>query len=210
MKIMPNAARLGATNLGHFLTARSSILIVAFYLPLHQSAGYSLALNIIGVIISVTYLYMTIATPQLNRLRQQAVPAAPRALFALQNKIYLVCLGSYIFGVFAFILLGDGLLKLMGSNTLLPALGVLVFAAFNAFIECARSISMNFLATANEIPFLWPTLITGSVILCTMLFLFESGYQSLYIPFIVVLLCQTLYNNWAWFFREYRQRYSVV
>ena len=103
-KVIPNTYKLGLVNLGEFLTVRGSVLLVAIYLPLDVSGSYALALNIMTVIASITYLYMTIKTPSLNKYRQTEKFGA---LHKQQNKIYFYCLIAYLTMCFSFILFGQ-------------------------------------------------------------------------------------------------------
>lgn len=203
IKVLPNAYRLGLVNLGEFLTVRGSVFLVAIYLPLELSGKYALALNIITVISSIAYLYMTIKTPNLNMYRQTA-PAA--MLIKQQNKIYLFCLMAYFIMSSAFILLGPTIIALINSNTLLPSIFILLLLLINGLLECIRNISMNFIASKNTIPFVYPILSTGIIILSSTYIAFELGYVFMITPIIITLLAQCTFNNWFWPFQELKER----
>ena len=204
--LVPNAAKLGGVTLGNFLVSKASVLIVAAYFPLEESGAFSLTLNIFSVIMSVSLLFMTIKTPKLNTSRQEKRYGD---LFFYQKRIRLVCLLIAAVAFITFILLGESLLRLIGSNTELPPLSVLFVFSVLCFFEINRSISMNFIMSSNNVPFLKPVLITGIFCLVLTIGLFELGYAYIIIPVAIQLMMQSLFNNWYWTKQEIKE-YKVL
>jgi O-antigen/teichoic acid export membrane protein len=202
-KLFPNATKLGGVTLGNFLVTKVSVLLVASYFPLAISGSYSLTLNIFSVMMSVCLLFMTIKTPTLNVLRQEAKNIE---LLRQQKKIRLVCLltGSFFFASFA--LLGGPILEFIGSSTKLANMPVIWLFSVLSLLEINRLISMNFIMTANKVPFLKPALLTGVISIVLTISLFEWGYISLLMPIIVQLLAQSFFNNWYWTKQEFKER----
>lgn len=200
--IAPNASKLGGTVLGNFMVTKASVLLVAYYLPLADSGSYALALNVISVIISISMLYMTIITPEINSFRQKS---DTKKVIKLQKNIRLVCLGLYFIFALAFVLLGDFLLQSIESITKLPPSNVLLAFFLLGFLDVNRQISMNFIMSKNTVPFVRVTVISG--IICTLLTIaaFELGLLILMTPLIIQLIVQSSYNNWYWTYIEMKE-----
>jgi hypothetical protein len=77
-------------------------------------------------------------------------------------------------------------------------------------LEINRLISMNFIMTANQIPFLKPALLTGVSCLVMTVILFELGYSALLVPVLVQLFAQSLFNNWYWTIQEIKEFKSLM
>jgi len=205
--LIPNAAKLGGVTLGNFLVSKISVLIVAAYLPLAVSGSYSLTLNIFSVIMSVSLLFMTVKTPQLNALRQEKKYTQ---LFSLQKKIRLLCIVTGGGAFLSFMVLGKPFLTLIGSGTQLPGYTVMFAFSVLCLLEVNRLVSMNFIMTANQIPFLKPVLLTGGSCLIITVSLFEFGYSALIVPVLVQLFAQSSFNNWYWTKLEIKEYKSLM
>lgn len=205
--LIPNTAKLGGVTLGNFLVSKTSILIVAAYLPLTDSGSYSLTLNIFSVIMSVSLLFMTVKTPLLNTLRQEKKYGQ---LFIQQKKIRMLSILIGVLAFLGFIMLGKPLLIIIGSSTQLPEYKVMFAFLLLCTLEINRLISMNFIMTANQIPFLKPALLTGVSCLVMTVILFELGYSALLVPVLVQLFAQSLFNNWYWTIQEIKEFKSLM
>lgn len=205
--VIPNASKLGAVTIGNFLITKSSILLVASYLPLSVSGSYSLTLNIFSVIISVSLLYMTIKTPDFNRLRQQK---SNQSIVALQKKIRIICLLSFALGALGVAMIGDSLLSAISSRTELPPLSITLLVSLMCILDVNRQVSMNFIMTANRVPFFIPVLITGAICLLATILFFEYDYRIILIPILVQLISQCLFNNWYWTLKEFRELKQIL
>lgn len=206
-KILPNASKIGGVSLGNFLSTKISILLVANYLPPNISGSYSLALNIFSVIISLSLLYMSIKTPELNKLYQLK---DIKSAIKLQNNIYFYSIGLFIFGSLAFVALAPYLLKLINSKIELPANTILFIFIINSLFECIRTISMNFISCSNYIPFLKTTIITGILITLSTLTMFQLDYLSIFTPLLCILIANSIYNNWIWVYCEHKERHKSL
>lgn len=206
-KIFPNASKIGGVSLGNFLSTKISILLVANYLPPNISGSYSLALNIFSVIISLSLLYMSINTPNLNKLYQLG---DVKSAISLQNKIYIYSIALFVLGSLSFIVLAPFLLKLIGSNVELPAVIILLIFTINSLFECIRTISMNFISCSNYIPFLKTTITTGILITLSTFIMFELNNTSIMTPLLCILIANSIYNNWIWVYCEYKERHKLL
>jgi O-antigen/teichoic acid export membrane protein len=205
--VLPNAAKFGGVTLGNFLVSKASVLIVAAYLPLAQSGSYALALNIVSVIMSVSLLFMTIKTPQLNALRQEK---NYYQLDKLQAKIRLLCMPTALFALGGFVLLGNHLLAIIGANTELPSTSTLLVFVLLCLLEVNRSISMNFIMTANQVPFFKTVMITAVSCVILIIFMLEMGATLIIVPILVQLFAQSVFNNWYWTLQEFRDRSRML
>jgi len=197
--LIPNAGRIGVVSLGNFMLTKISILIVAYYFTASESASYSLALNLFGILSSVSLLYMTIVTPTLNRAVQDADFSKVRKL---QFKVRLVCLITCLIGCVSVLVIVPELLKLINSKTNLPSIYVLAFFSLMVFLDVNRQLSMNLIAATNHIPFYKAIIFSGVVSLFIIFTALELGYLTLLTPVIISLCVQSLFNNWYWTLME--------
>lgn len=197
--LIPNAGRIGVVSLGNFLLTKTTILIVAYYFSAADSASYSLALNLFGILTSVSLLYMTVVTPILNRAIQDADFSRVKKL---QFKVRLVCLITCLLGCVSVLIIVPELLNLIDSKTELPDIYVLAFFSLMIFLDVNRQLSMNLIAATNHIPFYKAIVFSGAVSIIMILAALELGYLTLLTPVIISLAVQSLFNNWYWTLRE--------
>ena len=95
-------------------------------------------------------------------------------------------------------MLGNPLLKLLGSKTMFLPTSMFAVLLLIHLLERNHVIAWGFVLAKNEVPFMWPSVITAGVTLVltyVLLFPLEYGIWGLIIAPGIAQLC---YQNWRW------------
>lgn len=193
--IAPNAIKIGLTSFGGYLVNKSPVIIGSFFLPLSAIGSYGISMQIIAVINSLSGIYFNTNLPRIINYRISNNYSMLKEVFI---KIELSILGTYIFGMFGVLILGNYAFLILKSNTTLLPKSIFCFAILVSMLEANHSICANILLTKNEVPFFFPSLISGILVILFMLILlkyFNSGVLGLIIGQALV---QGAYQNWKW------------
>ncbi len=193
--IYPNAIKIGLTSLGGFMVTRSAIVIGSLYLPLNDIGSYGVTMQLIAVVAGLAGIYTTTYQPKIAQLR---IIDDSTAIKELYLKGQLVLLLTYILGGMVLIVLGEWMLKLIGSHTqLIPQLLLLV-AVVVSFLECNHSIAGMILLSKNEVPFFKASLLSGGLTILLLLLFFHFTYSGLWVLIAAPGIAQAVYQNWKW------------
>ncbi len=193
--ITPNAVRVGLTNLGGFLVSRSSILIGSAFLTLEQVARFSITFQIIEVIGKCSAVYYQANVPKIADNRANRNILKLRKLY--KNSIASMLFVYTLFGG-SFLLFGDIVVDLIGSDTkFLPYVmcSVLIFVSI---LEHNHSIASGFIAADNRIPFFIPSILSGAATVLLLWFFLSYLDMGLWSLVISPGIAQLVYQNWKW------------
>jgi O-antigen/teichoic acid export membrane protein len=193
--IAPNAIKIGLTSFGGYLVNISPVIIGSFFLPLDAIGSYGISMQIIAVISSLSGIYFNTNLPRIINFRISNNYSMLKKIFI---KIELSILSTYILGMFGVLILGNYAFLILKSNTSLLPNSIFCFAIFISMLEANHSICANILLTKNEVPFFFPSLISGTLVITFMLILLkycDIGILGLIIGQAIV---QGAYQNWKW------------
>jgi len=193
--IWHNAKKLGLVFVGSYAINKLSMFLAGLYLSLSDIASYGLMMQLVGLIMSVSGTLFGIYQPRFSALRVEGDNNSLFKEFAFtMNVQYLL----YAFGTIFLLLLGPWLLTLIGSNALLPPIGILSIYTLVVLLEMNHSNFASFIVTKNNIPFVESSLIAGGCIALGSYFSLE--YTSLGIIGLVLVqgITQLAYANWKW------------
>lgn len=193
--ITPNAVKIGLTQLGGFLVNKSSILIGSVFLTLEQIACYGITVQVMDVLARCATVFYQSYLPKLAQCR------AENDLSGLK-RYYLLCTGSllavFAVGGFAWIILGDWALDLIGSQThFLPAAMLFVLLIVNT-LEHNHAVSAGFIMADNKIPFFIPSLLSGAATVLLLWLFLSPLHLGLWALILAPGLAQLAYQNWKW------------
>jgi O-antigen/teichoic acid export membrane protein len=193
--IWHNAKKLGLIYLGSFAITKVGMFISGLFLSLDNIASYGLMVQLVGLIATLSTTISTLYQPRISSLR---ILNAKTDL--LKDFSYTVVIYKLLFfiGGIIFILIGNPILHMLGSETVLPSKVILVLYCLVVFLETNHSLFSSFLVTNNEIPFVKSTLFAGALIAIFTYLLLRFTDFGLLIVVIVPLLVQLAYNNWKW------------
>lgn len=150
----------GLNHIGYFCTNKGVGLLIAQIKNTGLMSGFFFTYQVLGFIknfamtpVHVHYpeYYSLIAVKKFNELKKDA-----------RVRLFLTMI-IIIGGFFAFGLLGNSLLKLMGTDKRLVETLIYVILSLYLFFDLHALIHGTFYISTNDVPFLIPGLITGAV-----------------------------------------------
>lgn len=193
--IYPNAIKIGLTSLGAFLIQRSSIILGSIYLPLDKLASYSITMQIISVIGSLSTIYTSTYLPKISQLRINQNDELIKIIY-LRGIIVLLltylCCGSIL------IIFGEFSLNIIRSQTELLPLHLLILGLVLNLEQVNLSNAGSILVTKNEVPFYKASIISGIFIILGLYIsikIFNIGLLGL---IIIPLLVDISFQTWKW------------
>jgi len=193
--IYPNAVKIGLTIVGGFLIQKSSIFIGSMYLSLSEIASYGISMSLIGVIAGLAGIVINTYQPKITQLRVEDNYGQIRKIYML-GIIFLLL--TYLFGGGGILILGDWALKLIGSQTQLMPSFILFIAIISSLDQANLTMSGNIIVTKNEVPFYKASLISGVVIVISLLLSFKFFHLGLLSMVLIPLVVNLAYQSWKW------------
>ena len=193
--IYPNAVKIGLTSLGGILVTRSSLIIGSLYLSLNEIASYGISMQLVSVIAGLASIYIATFQPKIVHLR---VEHNNKAIFRIYKKAILVMLLTYCVGGIGLCFIAPFFLDLIGSQTSLMPVFLLIIALICSLVETNVSMSGTILLTKNYVPFFKASLISGLAIVL-LLFLYSKIWSlGLLTMMLIPLTVNLLYQGWKW------------
>lgn len=194
-KIYHNSLKTLKIAISAFSITRLNVFIASYYLPYSVSASFSLTLQALASILSISQLPIVVQLPLISTL------VVKKEFVKIRYKVFKCALISAIIflGVFAvFYILGNHILYFLGSKTVFLEGGFLLLWGITFFFETNQSVFANYITALNKIPFLKSAFLSGLVtpILSIVLIHFYGADYSFLI--ISQFLVQMSYNNWKW------------
>lgn len=193
--IVPNAVKVGLTQLGGFCVNKSAVFIGSAFLTLEQMGCFGITIQVMDVLVRCSTIYYQSISPKLAQYRAQNDICALR-----QNYLYNVLLvfSTYIVVGLGWIFFGDWALELIRSKTCFVPTGMLVAMLVISWLEQNHATAAGFIMADNRIPFFIPSLVSGAAtILLLWIFVgpLEWGMWGL---ILAPGIAQIAYQNWKW------------
>lgn len=189
-----NAMKVGWVTLGGFLASRFNILSLSMFLAAKPAAEYAISQQALNALASVSLVGTSLLTPMLANARFHRDKTTLREIFSFINlSAFLI----FVAGVIGLFLLGNTLLGLIHSKTMLPAAPVLLMICVIYWLDAQVTISTQFILTSNRVPYLKAMVATGAAVALGVLaagFLGGDLMTFLMIQAGIVLA----YNAWKW------------
>jgi O-antigen/teichoic acid export membrane protein len=191
----PNSWRLGVVMLGGYLTVNANMAICVSVLGLAANAIYGLSTQLLGVIIGMAGVWTQVKWQVIGQQRAQHDYAGIQQ--TLWPRMWLQYL-TFIAMAAALLLLGQPLVRMIGSGKQLLPLPWLALLALNSFLEMQLSIWGTLISTENRIPFLWPSVAGCLLAFALSLTLVHTTSLGLGAFVLAPLLAHSLFNYWYW------------
>ncbi len=193
--IYPNAIKLGLTGLGAFLVLNSSVLLGSAFISLPEIGSYSISVQVVNVIASLSMVYFNSYIPKLTQLR---VRNDVREIRRLYHRSILILILTYFTGGFLLILAGQPILHLLGSQTNLLSSVMLFTILLISLLEKNHAMAGGVLLLKNEVPFYKAAIISGiATVIVLYVFLHFLDY-GIWAMILAPGLVQIAYQNWKW------------
>ncbi len=193
--ITPNAIKIGLTQLGGFLVNKSAILIGSAFLTLEEVASYGITMQLMDVLARCSMVLYIAYMPRLAQCR--ATNDIPQL-----RKYYIWCTATYaaifVLGGCVWIVAGEWVLQLIGSQTSFIASDLLIIALVASFLEHNHAQSAGFIMADNRIPFFIPSIASGAATVILLWIFLSSLHMGLWGMILAPGLVQLAYQNWKW------------
>ena len=186
------AWRSGVISVGGYLIGQGTTIVAAQLPDPAIIASYLLTMRILGFAGQIAKAPLYARLPQLNRLRAQEDIGAFRQFFARRMALILALGAIAIIGIN---LVGGPLLDLISNSShgLLVGRPLWILSLW-LFLEVHHSAHAQAYMTTNHVPFMWPALLSGAIVLGAGHFAAKAhGVVGLA---LVLLLVQLAFNNW--------------
>ncbi len=193
--IVPNAVKVGLTQLGGFCVNKSSIFIGSAFLTLEQMGCFGITMQVMDVLVRCSTIYYQSISPKLAQYRAQNEMGALRQSY-LYNVI--IVLGTFVGVGLSWIFLGDWALGLIHSKTYFVPTAMLAVMLVISWLEQNHATAAGFIMADNRIPFFIPSLVSGAATLLLLwLFVGPMGL-GLWGLILAPGIAQIAYQNWKW------------
>ncbi len=194
-KLWYNSKKFGLVMIGSYAINKLGMFFAGLYLSLEAVASYGLMIQLMTIITTISMTFQTSFWPQMASLRAEGDKAALMDKFALTMNVFYVL---FIIGCACLIFIAPPLLKLIGSNAVLPGITVLIAYSIVTLLENNHSSFASLILTDNKVPFMESSLICGALICVgSWMVLFFTDYGILGLV-LVQGLVQLAYSNWKW------------
>ena len=193
--ILPNAIKLGVTSMAGFVIYKFGTLIGGAILPLALMGSYGITFQVTDIIARMGSVYYQSFVPKIAQYRIECKNSELQHIY-LRSVLALLIVFGLLGG--SVLLLGNPLLKLLGSKTMFLPTSMFAVLLLIHLLERNHVIAWGFVLAKNEVPFMWPSVITAGVTLVltyVLLFPLEYGIWGLIIAPGIAQLC---YQNWRW------------
>lgn len=193
--IMPNAVKVGCTNLGGFLVNKSALFLGSAFLSLEEIACYGITMQVVDIIMQCGNVIFKTYIPKLAQYRASKDFASLRQIYKLCVVMMVII---YIGAGGTFILFGEWAMSFIGSSTHFLATPMVLLILFISYLECNHSMAAGFLSADNRIPFFIPSLLSGAATV-VLLWLFMGVFNlSIWGMILAPGIAQLCYQNWKW------------
>lgn len=189
-----NASRLGLVSLGAFLIARYNIFVISHFVGLVAAASYGISLQIFMAVNASAQLLFQINLPKMVKARVNGNFRTLKRIF-IHSTVFFLC--WFLIGSILVMLLVGFLLDFIGSGTKLLDMNLLILLGTILLLEGNHTNSALTITTGNQVPFVYPALISGGAV---VLLSTTSGYLGWGLLGIIASrgFVQLAYNNWKW------------
>lgn len=193
-RLWPNAGRMGLVAVSGFMITRANVLILSALAGLTVAASYAISLQLLTALAMVAMLPTQITLPQIVDLRLRRAMATLRQLLLGRFVFFVVV---YVAGALVIVFVGQIGFSLIGSKVHLLPQALLALLALVVMLEMNHSNAAFVITTANDVPFVVPSLLSGGAIVLLSTLLVWSGAGALG-AILAQGVVQAVYNNWKW------------
>lgn len=193
--MLPNATKMGLTNVGGMLVNRAAIFVGSVYLALTDIASFGITLQVVVLLSRCGMVFYYSHVPQIAQYRAEKNTAGLQRIFK-QSTFALWSI--FILGSIALVLLGEWALALIKSDTVLLSTSLLCVFLLTQVLECNHQLAAGFLTADNKIPFFIPSLLSGAATVFLLWLFIGPMNLGLWGMVLAPGVAQLVYQNWKW------------
>lgn len=191
--IVNDAIRIFLVQLGAFLVQRGSVFLVSNSFGLGITAKYSLSVNLISSLISVSMVGINLKVPRINAMQ---IRGETNQLPAMVGRSLIESISIYTLGLLILIIFSDRVLLYIGSRTTMVEGNMLLLMGLIGLFEMVHSSCALLITTFNKTPFVIASLMSGFMTIIVAVLLQEKF--GVYGVVFSQAFVQLIYNNWKW------------
>ncbi len=191
----PNAIKIGLTQLGGFLINKSSMFLGSIFLTLQEIGCYGVTMQVLDILVHGGMVYCMAFQPKLAEYR-----ATNNILQLRQKYIFsvLFLIGTMLFGGLIWVLWGNEVLALIGSETRFVGTAMLSTMILIRWLEQNHATAAHFIMADNKIPFFIPSLVSGAATIVLLVIGLWGLHGGLWAMILAPGIAQLAYQNWKW------------
>ncbi|WP_233983180.1 O-unit flippase-like protein [Pectobacterium versatile] len=193
--LIPNSWRMGVVSLATYIINKSSVIIGGVYLSSQALAGFTVSIQILGVISTFSQTYFNLKIPHFAALR---ILGDTEKIKKFYCKTILLSLFVFLFLSIFVVLYGPVFLDKIGARTVFPEKGILLLVFIFGFLELNHTLAATFITTKNTVPFLKSAILSGFFILLGIFIMIDFTANNILVLIVVPGVVQLCYNNWKW------------
>jgi O-antigen/teichoic acid export membrane protein len=188
------ATKVGYVTMGAFLANRFNLLSITMFLGATSAAQFGIAQQALNALASVSLVGIHMLMPAMANARIHGDKKQLKELLAFSNVSAVVL---FVCGMIALLVLGNWILSVINSKTLLPAVGVVLLMGAVFWLDTQIYISTQYIMAGNRVPHLRAMVATGLLISVGV---FITGYLGgdLVAMLSVQAALLLAYNAWKW------------
>ena len=199
-----NAKKFGISSFTNYAFSQANVLLGGLFLTIEEVAKLGLALQLFHVLMTVCRVYFNTYYPKICGLWVGNNVGSIRKIFM---RSQLVGYFFWLTGFFVIAVFGDEILKMIGSKTFLPAIGVILLYAFFYLMELTHGNCSMLISSKNEVPFLKASVL-ACIVSVALMFIFATLGMSIYSFPLAMVLANLPYNSWKWPYEAYKLLYK--
>lgn len=197
-----NSKRGGLCKLAEFTTSQVVVLISGVFLSLKEVASFGLMQQLFVVSHTVAITAMVTFQPQMAYWLAKGQNETMRRKMAWGMQIfYIVFIAASLVIIFA----GQPILRWIGSNSMLPATGIVCVFAVLRLLESNYLDLCQVFVMSNRYPFVRDVLLTGIGIIVLAYVLTAVIPLGVWGLVLAMGICQLSWNDWYWARRALRE-----
>ena len=190
-----NAKKLGINFVGSYAILKFSMFIVGLYLVASDVSSYGLMMQLVGLMTGISLTFFNSMIPELTSYKVRNQLDKMIATFSMSIIVSYVL---FIIMAIGLVFIGPWLLKMIGSNAVLPPVSVLTLYIAVTFLENNHSNFATLITIGNKVPFVRAALTAGFMICIGDVIVLQCTSLGLMGVVLVQGIVQLSYNNWHW------------
>lgn len=189
-----NAWRDGLVFLSHYLANQASVLIASMFLSLTETGLYSITVQVVTAIASISGALYTSYQPALQSAYINEDIQRSKNLMAIAMTTFII---QYWLGITVLIVVGIPIIKIVKPDIIMNMTTILAVSVYE-FLSKHHSYYASYISNTNRVPYVRSYVISsmfGIILSITFVTVCDFGIWGLIAG---QTIAQALYNNWKW------------
>lgn len=190
-----NAKKLGINFIGAYAVNKMGMFIIGFFLPLATIGSYGLLTQLTTIVSGIANTMFVTYLPKVSNCRVTGDRPMLKRTISFSMVVGQIIM---LAGALGIIFVAPYLLELIKSQTMLPSRLICVLYLVIVALELNHSEFASVISTENKIPYVFPSLVSGGVIVLLTFIALKFTTLGLLGVVLVQGIVQAAYNNWRW------------